>query len=190
VTDRDKRRPHTPPAGVAAQIAGPVTEADAGAGAGENWDDARTGVTPVRAQTENETPTETLLRRTAQTKNTTLDLQLAVDTLHGRVDAVETKLGQVNEQLVVHRDQNSTIISMQADMIGILKSKFQVEAEVAVATAKVTAAGALADTEVKKADRLATVEIKREAWKRALAIAGVIGLAVAGAIAAYLKGCG
>lgn len=178
--DRDTRRPKTPPAGVAAQIA-----------PAESWEDEHTGNTPVSAIKDGETAVETIVRRSADTKNAATRTLTGMRELHGRVGNLEESFGafktEVKTELQEQRKQNATIIGMTGDIAKALGAKITAEATVAVATATVTAETALAENEVRKAERLATVEIKREAWKKAIRIVGAIVLAAIAAITAYLK---
>lgn len=180
MADRDKRRPHTPPAGVAAQLAP------------ESWEEGHTGTTPVDPLVpEIETPTETLLRRTAQTKNTTLDLTARVDSLHGRVERIEQKLED-------HGRQNATIIGMTGDVISMLKQHVTVTTTTQLAEVKVTTERALTENEIRKEEGLAEIaekrldtEVKAEARKKAIKVTAAIALALLGLATAYLKlrGC-
>lgn len=152
----------------------------------ETWDE-HTGMTPVdQVPLETETPTETLLRRTAQTKNTTLDLTKRVDDLHGRVDGLEGKIDQVTDAVQAQGKQNQTLIDMTTDVVSILKNQTTVTTTTKLAEVEVTKTRALSEIEVEKAAGLARVEgdkAKRAAFievaKKWSIRIGAIGAAIA-----------
>ncbi len=184
--DRDKRRPRTPPAGVLAQIAPQRPE---------SWEGQRTGVTPVAGvpigPQSTESPIETLVRRSGQTKNIALDVHGDVAALRGRVEGLEAKVDE-------HGRQNNTIIAMTGDVIAILKNKSTVETTVTVTEAEIKKTRAMTENEIGRERELALIEnmqatnaLKREWMKKSFErIALPILVAVTAFIIAYLTKCG
>jgi hypothetical protein len=91
MSDRDIRKPLPTPPSIRAQTARPVDEEP------ESWEDqsgegkASTGVLAKPLDVP-ESPTEILIRRSGETKNTALDLAVKVENLEIRLDGTDAKI--------------------------------------------------------------------------------------------------
>lgn len=152
--DRDKRRPQTPPAGVRAQIAPPSEP--------ENWEDKHTGVTPVHAPTGSETPLQTVVRRSGETKNIAIDVHAEVGTLHSRVSTLETKVDGIGTAVEEQGKQNKQIIGLTSDVISILKGRETVTTTTQLAQVEVTKSRALTENELARERELVLINDEKE----------------------------
>lgn len=165
--ERDRHLRKTPPAGVQAQIAGPIDEF-----AGQH-------PTPVE-HLLNENPIQTIVRRTGEAKNTSIDTLFELGELrreHGdAIAAVNTKVDSLAGKVDASIGQNDRILG---HLIGIREK------------------GALADIDDRTKDRAVAREQEtadRTARRdfRVKLGAVVLGVAMAGAIALqaiFGKGC-
>lgn len=186
--DRDRRRVKTPPAGVRAQTAQPLSER------------ADLEVTPrniatispeeLRAMDAEEAPRRTREARDASVQ--TLDVVDAVRTeLKGDIARVERKVdehGQVLGDLRESTGQISGQIPLILDMLEEQRADRRDRSTMTVtafaAEVDVGKAKGLADVEVRKTGQLATIEVKKHAWLKVIAVVGpFVGAAIAGLIA-------
>ncbi len=136
--DRDTRTRKMPPAEVAKQLA-----------KAESFE-THTGVTPVHGvpTVDPEGPVQTLVRRSAQTKNMVIDVQAEVSALGGRVTTLEAKVASVASAVDAQGQQNERIIGLTSDALSILKSREMVTTTTQLAQVEVTTKRALTDNEL------------------------------------------
>lgn len=208
--DRDNNPKKTPPAGVAAQIAGPLVETS-----DEHTDQHPT---PVGLPTLDESIVEGIDRRVRETKNKAIDTlsgleKLREDTsskfdhVHRKIDGLSVVVSEVRATSSKAVGQNEGIIRQNDVIIKMLDAQNVAKAqsgEIRVVHETVTAEihqarekslievekeKELADIAVHKAKRSAIIEaVKEVGVKGIIAIGGVLGGAVAAGIG--IERCG
>lgn len=216
MSDRDKRKAHTPPLGVQEQIARAPT-------AEPNPELDELGVrlpfhpTPVDVQPitdaqaeaimrrrEAEHPIEALDRRSRETKNTSLTTLNLVDDLrketkadlvlvHGAIaeqqksiNHVVKVVGDLSKSVGVQEGQNTIIIGMLKEQQETRRNTEHVVTTTRIAEVEVDKSRQLSQLEVDKNEKIAATEIRKVKTKVKWEWAGKIGLVVITAIAALV----
>lgn len=216
--ERDRRTPKTPPPGVVAQIASIKPERADSTPVGkptgiiprlhdddgiDSWEDQSSGgsSTGVAHRVQGESPIETVIRRSGETKNTTLDIQVKVGQLEVGVGKLEERvdsahkiitesvlpsIGALQTIAITQSRQNDQIIGLlvrERDRSGEIKT------ETIMSQVKVTETEKLTENELKKARELSMIkqrdansDVRRELFK-AYALKLLAGLGVAAGIA-------
>jgi len=199
MSDRDKRKSHTPVAGVAAQIASPVV----------NWEVEKTDMTPTMEPTINESPIQTIARRSGETKNTTLETLAGVEQLRKETredfKVVNTKIEEIQKSVKVveiavagQGGQNTQIIGMLTEAKTHRDNKETIKTTTTIYEAEVEKTRQIGDAEIEKtraiteiSDASAAKAAKREIVKAiVLKVLAAIGVAWGFISITYLSHCG
>jgi hypothetical protein len=159
VTDkRDKHTHKTPPAGIAAQIAGPVDS---------TFDDEYTDQhpTPVGSPVVGETVLQRIERRTGETKNSSIDTLSKINEVHRRIDTTNDRLdrvvevvGELRETVGETKGQNVIIIDMLKEQRTAKAQSGEIRVVERTVTAEVHGARAKSEIELEKAEALAVID--------------------------------
>lgn len=172
---RDEYKRKTPPVGVQAQLAhSSGVPKDA-------WDEPKTGVMTMR--TREETPTDTILRRTADAKNLTIDTLRGVETLrretrediktvnaridhcNDKMDAIVEVVNDIRIDIAGSARQNEIIIKMLDDQNRQREQSGMMKLTTMTAEVEVKKTRALSEIEIERTGKLADIEATAEARK-------------------------